>query len=1255
MAELVVGPLLSMVKNKACNYLMDQFKVMQGMEKQRKILERKLPAILDIIQDAEEKGGFRPGVAAWLKDLRTVAYEANDVFDEFNYEALRRQAKKKGHHSKLSMEVVDRNPIVFRYRMGKKLRKIVQTIEVLVTEMNAFGFSHLQQAPASKPWRISDSILVDSDKDIVSRSRDKEKNKIVGILLHEASKMDLLVLPIVGMGGLGKTTFIQLVYNDPAIQKHFQLQRWCSVSDSFDIANIASRICQTNENDQGSENALKNLQKLTNGKRYLIVLDDVWNRDEAKWEKLLTCLKQGDKGSTVLATTRDKEVARIMAIGASESYNLEKLSNKHLKEIVQSRAFSLENPYSDELVGILDTIVDRCAGSPLVAKVFGSMLSTRKSLKEWKDISTKSNICNERTGILPMLKLSFEDLPSHMKQCFALCAIFPKNYEIAVELLIELWMAHDLIPVREDEHPETAGEEVFKELTWRSFFGELKQKSPFDYGERLQLRTGTICKIHDLMHDIALSVAGKECATIVDEPSMKKLLQNPITRHLFWSHESNDFLKKESPSLRTLFCTDYGSFRHISKYTSLRALHLPHMELCRVEMRQLQHLRYLNLSGNLQLKEFPEDLSILYNLQTLNLSHCEQLRQLPKDMKYMASLRHLYTNGCKSLTCMPPGLGQITSLQTITYFVVGACPGCSTIRELQNLNLGGELELNCLENATEALAKSASLQNKEKLTHLSLEWNSEGQEKPVQDCHQKVLHALKPHGGLQMLRIVNYKGNRLPLWITDHSQLQHLTELRLLGCMLCEEFPWFSHFKALEVLHLEKLNKLQSLCSDMSSMPFPALKELQLHDLESLERWVATEGKEDELAFPVLEELDIENCPKLTSLPEAPKLKVMRLDEDKVLLSSAVVSRHMSSLSKLQLCVRDTEETPPQVNQDHESSLAELILQGCQFFFSSDAWKCFRMVVCLEITGCDFLVYWPEEIFQSMASLKNLGISNCSNLIGATLEKNAEPIQTTTNQVLPYLDMINIFNCDSLKELFMLPLSRCIDVCDCPRLEHIWRDDKNSETSTSRSHTCLEAICIARCANLVTLPNLPPSLKDLQVGICVALRSVSGHLDALENLIIIDCGNLVELPDLPPTLKELRIQICGELCYVSGSLDALEELQIDHCNKLQSLESIGDLPLLQILRIESCNRLAVLPGNHGSYLSLRELRIKYCPAIDMKQLYSCHQQRLDGLEDKDVSHAHSRNPFEGPKLREPKTWHYAVPWCRDWAIWRHIN
>jgi hypothetical protein len=201
MAQLVVSPLLSLVIDKAGSHLLDQYKVMEGMEKQRTILERKLPAILDIIQDAEN-GAFRPGVAAWLKDLKTVAHEANDIFDVFNYEALRREANEKGYRSKIDMEVViARNPIVFRYMMGKKLGKIVQTIEVLVTEMNAFGLRHLQEAPPSKKWRQTDPIMIDSDKDIVSRSRYREMNKIIGMLLGEASNMDLVRGPSNCWGG----------------------------------------------------------------------------------------------------------------------------------------------------------------------------------------------------------------------------------------------------------------------------------------------------------------------------------------------------------------------------------------------------------------------------------------------------------------------------------------------------------------------------------------------------------------------------------------------------------------------------------------------------------------------------------------------------------------------------------------------------------------------------------------------------------------------------------------------------------------------------------------------------------------------------------------------------------------------------------------------------------------------------------------------------------------------------------------------
>ena len=165
------------------------------------------------------------------------------------------------------------------------------------------------------------------------------------------------------------------------------------------------------------------------------------------------------------------------------------------------------------------------------------------------------------------------------------------------------------------------------------------------------------------------------------------------TRHMFSSYDLigtllDDYWKIHSPSIQTLLYPDsktYGSATHLSKYNHLRALQLCKSTKLPLLPRQLQHLRYLDLSNNWEMEELPKEISVLYNLQTLNLSNCFQLGQLPKDMKYMTNLRHLYTNGCTSLECMPPDLGQLTSLQTLTRFVVGSGPGCSTVRELRDL------------------------------------------------------------------------------------------------------------------------------------------------------------------------------------------------------------------------------------------------------------------------------------------------------------------------------------------------------------------------------------------------------------------------------------------------------------------------------------------------------------------------------------------------------------------------------------------
>ncbi|CAO2184616.1 unnamed protein product [Urochloa humidicola] len=270
-ASMVVGPLLSLVKEKASSYLLDQYKVMEGMEEQHKTLKRKLPAILDVITDAEEKATNREGVKAWLEELKTVAYEANDAFDEFNYEALRREAKEKGHIRKLGLGAAVKlfpthNRVAFRNKMGNKLQRIVQTIEVLVAEMNAFGFNYQHQALASKQWRQTASIIVDP-KNIASESRAEEMRLMVKMLIDNGSNADLMVLPIFGMGGMGKTTLAQLIYNDPDIQKHFQqLLKWFCVSDDFDVCSLANKICESSD-DKNLEKALQKLQKELTGKR----------------------------------------------------------------------------------------------------------------------------------------------------------------------------------------------------------------------------------------------------------------------------------------------------------------------------------------------------------------------------------------------------------------------------------------------------------------------------------------------------------------------------------------------------------------------------------------------------------------------------------------------------------------------------------------------------------------------------------------------------------------------------------------------------------------------------------------------------------------------------------------------------------------------------------------------------------------------------------------------------------------------------
>ncbi|VAH86172.1 unnamed protein product [Triticum turgidum subsp. durum] len=721
-ATMVVGPLLSLVKDKASSYLLEKYKVMKGMEEQHRVLKRRLRAIMDVITDAEQAASHRDGAMAWLEEVKRVAYEANDVFDEFNYEALRREAKKNEHYRQLRFDAVKlfptHNRFVFRDKMGKKLCKVVQDIEVLVAEMNAFGFKYQQQALASKQWRHTDHVIFDP-KEIISRSRSQETKNIVATLLGHASSENLMVLPIVGVGGLGKTVLAQLIYNEPEIQKHFELLIWVCVSDSFEVESLAKSILEflpqksILESDS-KKSPLDRLQDGLSGCRYLLVLDDVWNRESDKWEKLNAHLTHGAKGSVVLTTTRDGGVAKIM--GSVKPYDLAELEDDYIKEIIETRAFALqkEEERPAELAKMVGDIVKRCRGSPLAATALGSVLRTKTSEEEWKAIAIRSSICTEESGILPILKLSYNDLSSQMKQCFSFCAMFPKDYEIDVDKMIQLWIAHGFIREQEEVRPETIGQRIFNELASRSFFVDVKHvRVSFSEHWTRDSYSKHTCKIHDLMHDVALSTMEKECALAPEKPGQTEWLPD-TARHLLLSCKEpeiilNDSLAKVSPAIQTLLCDRYmlHPLRHLSKYSSLKALRFDTWSRSfPLKSKHLHHLRYLDLSGS-DIEALPEDISILYNLQTLNVSGCGELRRLPRQMKYMIALRHLHTHNCMKMRNMPGELRKLMSLQTLTCFVAGPTGSeCSGVGELQQLNLGGELQLHQLENVAEEICKS---------------------------------------------------------------------------------------------------------------------------------------------------------------------------------------------------------------------------------------------------------------------------------------------------------------------------------------------------------------------------------------------------------------------------------------------------------------------------------------------------------------------------------------------------------------------
>ncbi|KAJ1692194.1 hypothetical protein LUZ63_008892 [Rhynchospora breviuscula] len=1194
MADLLVSAVIPAVLKKVGNSLVQRIGEMWGIDDQRERLHNMLLEIQAVLLDAEDKGNANAAVKSWLRKLKSAAYDADDLLDEFCYEELRRDAVKHGQKVRnISHFFSLENPPLFRYKMSAKLKKVVGTIDGLVVQMRSFGFLQGHHVQPANRREKTDSLVFESE--IVGRDEDKEK--IVKLLIEGSRSADLTIVPLAGMGGLGKTTLAQLVYNDPRVKEHFNLPLWICVSEEFSINYLLKTIIDlTTQGDcnvpiDNRELLKRRVHQILGGKRYLLVLDDVWNENADEWERLKSLLHCGDSGSVVIVTTRSNRVASIM--GTVESYSLGCLGEGDSWDLFCKKAFNRGVKKSQQVLEIGKKIVQNCGGLPLAINTLSSLMSDKHEVREWLAVYEESRIWETKSvdnNVLPVLRFSYEHLPLHMKQCFAFCAVFPKDYEMDKEKLIQYWMVNGFIPSDEPGSLEMKGNNVFKELVWRSFFQDVKHVCPNYkwYSREYGYCSATKCKMHDLMHDLAQCIVGDECLSTLELPT--QLIQpKPTTRHISYKHIPLDInnTMNSFPSIRSFISnSEYGSTysRNIGflKSNSLRILELHLIPIGRtmVKPEKMKHLRYLEIR-DVTIVSLPEAISTLYLLQTLRLVNCRKLVNLPKGMKYMSSLRHLYIEEeLSSLRSMPSGLGQLKCLQTLTTYIVGTTAG-NYVGELKNLNLHGTLHLyNIREVKDVANAMEANLIAKQNLDDLALCWGlpdnyksrffktSESNELEVMHCNPyEVLDALKPCNNLKALQVAQYPGNEYPVWMTEYSMLGNLIELYIIDCRKCTKIPPVDKLPFLRILFLKFLNNLRHFCQSGSTsakcgedmhVAFPSLKSMVLVEMPNVSSWCEGEfGNETSLVLPVLNELRISNCPKLTAMPSAPLLEKLSVKGNRNLSSFAA---RLTTLQELSLvsCDRNSESANESLFFQPWESLNKLSLTGynkivpiggnegekvsvtltkcrslelksCNFTFSIDIasnsslwfWKCFTYLERLIITDCNNLVYWPVEEFRSLNSLTFIKVIGCSNFLGLQVESPLEC--SITEALLPKLDFMFILHCPNL-----------VEIPKCP--------------------TSLENLVIDGCKKLQCLPEWLGSmvaLKDLAIFGCENLHflpSNIGGLTSLEKIQISRCPNIRDFPEgLVQQLKkldELWIERCPHL-----------ERHFKKCGKYQRLTS----------------------------------------------------------------------------------------------------
>ncbi|XP_048420274.1 putative disease resistance protein RGA3 [Pyrus x bretschneideri] len=1125
-AEVVLTFAAEGILKKVLSLAEKQFSLAWGFKAELRKLRESFTTIELLLNDVAHKPQA-PAIEEWVKKLKGVAEDAEDVLDEFKYEVDRRKVEIQNHMKRKVLNFFSlSNPLAFRLQMAHKIQKINASLVDLERKASPLGLVSRNTDATSQGIRWDRQTNAFFGKDEIPVGRKADVSKIVTTLTDSKyNQENLAVMAIVGMGGLGKTT----------------LANWICVSDAFDVNVILHQMSeQLNRvkahSKDNQHTLLLSLDEELKEKKYLLVLDDVWNKDSKLWESFMECLSKlsSAKGSKIIVTTREDEVASISE-KLLPRHKLGKLSVDECWSIMKNRAFTNNSDPKFDTIG--REIAENCGGVPLVAKVLGGMLRTKKSIEEWslfKNSRIWNNLPKGEDEIMPVLRLSFNNLESpSLKQCFAYCSMFEKDFEIQRDNLIQLWMAQGLLRASHDESKDM-------EDTGNEYFDILLQSSLFQDATMGDNGIVTKCKMHDLVHDLAKLVSKSE-SLMGDLCSRDNTLE---FRHV--AQVSTSTLEKiaarSAKKLRSLF-SDNGEVpaNILPRFKALRVLNLwnANIEELPVSVGKLKHLRYLDISET-RFKALPKSVGKLYNLQTLRAMNCA-LEEFPKELQNLINLRHIYFDEDIKF---PQGIGRLTCLRTLPYFPVGNEIG-RRIEELAGLKqLKGELivcNLEHVKNGEEA--KKAKLEDKTKVRHLSFNW-TEDRSTTDNNEEEGVLEGLRPHLGLESLTIINFMGDKFPTWMMMMSGLK---KIELLGCDKCEVVPPLGHLPNLTELNIRGMASLKCVGAEFYGYDlvattskemitlFPKLKVLHISECDDLNEWkqVPTTSGKKVVVFPCLEMLTVENCSKLNNAPSdfrLPQKLEMSSCEGLSRLPSGL--KRCTSLQKLSIENCDGLSGPLSLG----ASLLEVSIgnyNGISVPLSAGA-----CLVELTIRNCNNLTSIEIKGSGSLTdSLQKLTIRDCSELSSIP----ALP------QQCPSLQELEIYNCPKLSS-FGVKSSRVEKEEECISLQ---------STSDLRTMTSLRLLSIEYCERLeswVSSLQFPLSLETLEIHVMPNLHILPSldNLSSLRTLSIVNWRNLKYLP------TGLQWPTGLEILFVGGfweELDSFPDFEVGSLMHLTSMRA----------------------------------------------------------------------------------------------------